>query len=80
VFLFEMSFTPARARYDAHLEALKRHFRSLLQRDLTPREEHWLELSAPLLPLVEERVDEERALPRDEERSPDQPVPLTKSA
>ena len=46
-----MPFTPARARYDATLEALKRHFRFLLRRKLTAQEERWLELSAPLLPL-----------------------------
>ena len=71
-----MSFTPARARYDAKFEALKRHFRSLLQRRLTPQEERWLELSAPLLPL-----DEKPVLPLDAEPAPEpQPVPLTKPA
>ena len=65
--LLAMSFTPARARYDASLEALKRHFRFILQRDLTPHEERWLELSAPLLPL-------------DEGRESEQPVSLEKSA
>jgi hypothetical protein len=44
----------SKPRYDAKLEALKRQFRFLLHRDLTTREELWLELSAPLLPFEEE--------------------------
>ena len=74
-----MAFTPARARYDASLEALMRHFRFILKRDLTPREERWLELSRPLLPLDEEHEPE----PPTEESPTDsfqRTTPLKKSA
>lgn len=49
-----MSFRPAHVRYDSQLEALKRRFSYLLRRDLTAKEQLWLELSAPILPRLEE--------------------------
>ena len=76
-----MSFTPARARYDARLESLKRHFRVLLKRQLTPREERWLELSRPLLPLDDELTPELHTEPSLQTTKPFQPSrSLKKSA
>ncbi len=43
-----MWFRPAKARYDAELELLRRRFEFLLHRELTGREQRWLEFSAPL--------------------------------
>lgn len=76
-----MSFTPARARYDSSLEALKRHFRVLLKRELTPREERWLELSRPLLPLDGELTPELHTETSPQPTTPFQPrTSLKKSA
>lgn len=54
-----MTFKPARTRFDAELEALKRRFRYILHRELTAREELWLELSKPLF----SNDDEEQLTP-----------------
>ena len=52
--LFLTSLAPAKARFNPELEGLKQRFRFLLHRDLTAKEENWLELSAPLLPLADD--------------------------
>jgi len=61
-----ISFKPERARYNSRLERLKLRLRLLLKRDLTPREEHLLELSEPLVDSpnvdsqdIEQTADEE---------------------
>ena len=43
------SLKPAKSRYNCGLEMLKQRLKQFLRRDLTAREEHLLELSAPLL-------------------------------
>ena len=44
-----ISFKPAKSRYSYGLELLKQRLRRFLRRNLTAREEHLLELSAPIL-------------------------------
>lgn len=44
-----ISLKPAKSRYNSSVEELKQHLRRFLGRDLTRREEHLLELSAPIL-------------------------------
>jgi hypothetical protein len=58
-----MSLKLAKARYDYRLEELKRRFQRLLRRELTPREEKLLELSAPILSLDEDPRSEQDNLP-----------------
>lgn len=58
-----MSLKLAKARYDYRLEELKRRFQRLLRRELTPREEKLLELSAPILSLDEDSPSEQDNLP-----------------
>ena len=57
-----VSFKPAKARYNSVVEQLKQRLRNYLRRDLTPREEQLVELSAPMLDSQdseEEPTDEE---------------------
>ncbi len=44
-----ISFKPAKSRYNSGLELLKQRLKRLFRRDLTAREEHLLELSAPII-------------------------------
>ena len=58
-----MSLKLAKARYDFRLEELKLRFQRILHRELTAREEKFLELSAPILPLGEDFSPEQDNLP-----------------